>query len=586
MSRANQITVDNNGAITLTDGSGAAITLDANQTDHLLATLNGLTPAQLAALQQIADIEADTLSPRFKTLLTGIAAQKNIVAGNISNVERVRIGDERHYHFHAVPAPLPKELTSLIPKTSAQAIVGRDKDLVDLQARLFDNRQVVLVNGLGGIGKTTLAQVYVETFYNEYRHIAWISQISDNLMADVVNSGGLLLSLGIDSRGKEQEALFQEIIVSLKRISDRPNLLVIDNAGPALSRLYDTLPHQPHWHILVTSRERIYKFDLKELDFLSEDEATALFLRHYSRGQISDEAIKALVQQVDYHTLTIEILAKTAQRQRLESERLKRAIEEDLPANVNVHHAGHKIEKVRAYLESIFNLSDLSEAEIWLMKQFTCLPPEFHRYDLLQALIRPEQSRYEAVFADTLAELADKGWLLQNQANDSFKMHRIIAEVTARQHPPTLADVETLIASLTELLRIDQTRDNPIDKFQWIPFGQALLAHFTLEQAASIATLQNNLALVLQALGDYAGAKGLLEKALLSAEKNFGPEHPTTAVSYSNLATVLKDLGDYAGALPLAAKALAVFQNTLPAGHPYIATVSNIYQAIQDKIKS
>jgi len=587
MAGENRIRVDNEGNVILTEGGGAEIRLEAGQSDDLLATLNGLAPVQLAALQQVVDREAEVIGPLIKTLLSGVvAAQKNVVGGNISHVERVRIGDERHYHYHAAHTPLPKALTSLMPKTSAQAIVGRDKDLADLQARLFDHQQVVLVNGLGGLGKTTLAQAYVDTFYDQYHHIAWISHISENIRADIINTGGLLLSLGIDGRGKEQEALFHEIIVGLKRIEARPNLLVIDNADASLSGQVDYLPQPPQWHILVTSRERIDRFELKELGFLSEAEATALFLQHYRRGQISAEAIKDLVQLVDHHTLTIEILAKTAQRQRLPAGRLQRAMVDDLPARVNVGHAGGKIERVRAYLESIFNLSDLSPAEIWLMQQFTCLPPDYHPYDLLQALLRAEESQDEAIFSETLAGLTDKGWLLENRANDSFKMHRIIAEVTTGQHPPALAGVESLIASLTALLAIDQSRDNPIDKFQWIPFGRALLAHFSLEQAASIATLQNNLATVLQALGDYEGAKGLLEKALQSDEQNFGPAHPSTAVSYSNLATVLQALGDYEGALPLAAKAVAIFKNRLPAGHPYIATASNIYQAIQDQLSS
>ena len=61
-------------------------------------------------------------------------------------------------------------------------------------------------------------------------------------------------------------------------------------------------------------------------------------------------------------------------------------------------------------------------------------------------------------------------------------------------------------------------------------------------------------------LGDYEGAGGLLEKALASAEKNFGKDHPNTAVSYSNLATVLCNLGDYERALSFSKKSVEIFK--------------------------
>jgi hypothetical protein len=72
----------------------------------------------------------------------------------------------------------------------------------------------------------------------------------------------------------------------------------------------------------------------------------------------------------DYHTLTIEILAKTAKVQRYEAASLKGAIEQDLRANVAVARQGGQVEKVGAYLRSVFSLSKLNEEEIWLLKQF------------------------------------------------------------------------------------------------------------------------------------------------------------------------------------------------------------------------
>ncbi len=99
---------------------------------------------------------------------------------------------------------------------------------------------------------------------------------------------------------------------------------------------------------------------------------------------------------------------------------------------------------------------------------------------------------------------------------------------------------------------------------------------------AEIARLQNNLALVLQDLGDYLGAKELLEKSLISNEINFGTSHPTTVASYSNLALVLQDLGDYEEAKGLLEKALVSDEKNFGESHPTTAvSYSNLALVLQ-----
>ena len=98
-----------------------------------------------------------------------------------------------------------------------------------------------------------------------------------------------------------------------------------------------------------------------------------------------------------------------------------------------------------------------------------------------------------------------------------------------------------------------------------------------------LSIAENDMALVLQDLGDYAGAKQLLEKAMASDEKNFGPDHPNTVVRYSNLATVLNNLGDYAGAKQLLEKALASNEKNFGPDHPDTAmSYSNLALVLQD----
>ena len=390
-------------------------------------------------------------------------------------------------------------------------------------------------------------------------------------------------NLGIKEEGKDPQTLFIEILTRLQHIDKKPCLLIIDNADMSLGQWYDYLPHQPQWHILVTSREQIERFDKKNLDFLSEDEAVELFLSHYTRGEIDAQEVREIVSELDLHTLAIEILAKTAQLQRISPNELSNAIEKDLQSNVYVQHKGDKIEAITSYLCSIFALSHLDKDELLVLKQFSCLPPEFQRYDLLQELVDPPSDSNDATLPAIFDALQKKGWLLYHSKSDSYKMHRIIVEVIRKQAPINLSDIKGLIEKVTVKLSIDQTKDNPVDKFPWIPYGQTLLSLIPSGDIEVLPKLQNNLALVLQDLGDYEGAKVLLEKAMISAEKNFGENHPTTAVSYSNLALVLQDLGDYEGAKVLLEKAMISDEKNFGENHPTTAvSYSNLALVLKD----
>jgi len=99
--------------------------------------------------------------------------------------------------------------------------------------------------------------------------------------------------------------------------------------------------------------------------------------------------------------------------------------------------------------------------------------------------------------------------------------------------------------SISSLLSLDQTTENPIDKFQFIPFGDAVLKKIEDDISAKTAEFKNKLGSVYQDLGEYEKAHDLLEEALQSALENFGNKHPTVAVMQSNLATVYRDLGEY-----------------------------------------
>ena len=436
---------------------------------------------------------------------------------------------------------------------------------------------------MGGIGKTTLAAAYAFQYFDYYEKLVWITQSQDDIANDFIQNADLIQSLQIDTEGKQPDQLFGAILHALRNIEERPKLLIIDNALESLEQYIDLLPSQPAWHLLVTSREKIEGLHEMPLDFLSEDEAIALFQKHCSI--ITDlEQIRKLVNIVALHTLTIEILARTAQLQRPEMDQLQDALENNLKSNVKTDHSNKgKIERITSYLGTMFDFSLLSDDENWLLKQFCALPPDFHSYEFLKSLINLAASQKADVFAETLNNLVQKGWLLKEEKKDSYRIHRVMAETARHKLAISLEDIRPLSNTVSGLLYLDQTKDNPVEKFQWVPFGQACLQLLGQDENSDTSKLQNNLGLRLKDLGDYKGAKTLLEKAMLSDKKNYGEDHPTTTVSYSNLATVLQALGDYKGAKTLLEKAMHSAEKNYGEDHPTTAgRYSNLATVLQD----
>ncbi|MFZ1558310.1 MAG: tetratricopeptide repeat protein [Saprospiraceae bacterium] len=501
----------------------------------------------------------------------------NSIQGDISNVNSVDIGDKKYYITNQ-EKPIPKALTNNIPLLSKEKIIGRDAYFDKLHEILNEKKDAVLVNGFGGVGKTTIAQVYAHTYWGEYAHVAWITLNSDDFIFEMVNAPGLRESLNISAEGTHVQQLFSRMMVEINRISEKPNLLILDNAVEKLSQFKSYLPSTHEWHILVTAREEINGFTSHYLDFLVEDDAIALFKHYYTPKILTDDQITQLVKKVEYHTLTIEILAKTAQIQRFNFETLIVALQNDIKSGVQTLRSGQvKIEKITDYLSSIFSLSELNENEIWVLKNMFCLPSDYHSYDLLTEVINHTSLSKEDVFSETLTSLAQKSWLLYNEDTDSYKMHIVVAEVLKKKEIISFDDISGLVNKLSSLLHLDQNVDNPVDKFSWLPISQTLsskineIHSISNDDEITISVFLSNLGIRLRIFGDFNEAKRILIQAMKTSEKHFGNDSYQTAITYSNLACVLQDLGDFYGAKELMTLTLSIYEKHFGADHPSLA---------------
>ena len=81
---------------------------------------------------------------------------------------------------------------------------------------------------------------------------------------------------------------------------------------------------------------------------------------------------------------------------------------------------------------------------------------------------------------------------------------------------------------------------------------------FTFAHECRVATDLNNLAQILQDLGQPEATRPLQERALAIDEAAYGPDHPRVATDLNNLAQILQDLGQPEATRPLQERALAI----------------------------
>ncbi len=156
---------------------------------------------------------------------------------------------------------LQKEVSSSIPKFLTSNVhqpdvfIGREADLNAIHKHLWSAPQenlLLLVNGKGGIGKTTLAAKYYHHYADQYAHCAWV--FAEKSLSDAL----LTLALPLKVSFAPQMSNDERLLILLHKLQNLPApvLLVIDNANDLkdLQKHYQILRTCTNCHLLLTTR--------------------------------------------------------------------------------------------------------------------------------------------------------------------------------------------------------------------------------------------------------------------------------------------------------------------------------------------
>ncbi len=429
---------------------------------------------------------------------------------------------------------------------------SREAELQAIDEMLARDSCLALVNGTGGIGKTSVAAAWCARRGEQFRYILWVN-CGEATVGEALLRCGLVEQLFPPGAFPPEFSDDDRLDRLLAALCSPPvpvgrSLLVLDNAnkGQDLSRQRRRLEAfaARGWAVLLTSRAEQTGLPERKIGALPPPLARQLFLEYFQPAESeTKQLLGRLLVAIGYNTLLIEALAKhlAARRDKgkdpsLETlcEQLEQAGALRLPATdaVDVDWQNRQGHTPEALLEALFDLSGLDETDSALLLRLSLLPSEPMQPPFLYPLfgVQPD-SPEEPVFDERLAGLARGGWL-EWQAGEGYRVHPLTASAVRKRLLNGYESCTDLIERLITLLE----QEHLGIRANYTEAARSLLGWLEKEKSGRLALLTAYLADTLKELGDYREMESLLQRAF---------ELFLEAEDISNAATVISRLGEY-----------------------------------------
>ena len=526
----------------------------------------------------------------IQKLLTQIAGLSMPMLEQVDDYLRKQFGDLEE---QAPSMDLPV-LSALDDNT----FLGRDAELAEIARRFEQNEKLAILSGLGGMGKTELAVRFALTRWGGESYFVhftknWRQTVLENIAPRI---------RGLNRDGADTDRIYRDAMAELKSRS-ADELLIIDNVDQeeaSLTQLKRELS-ELHLRILITTRtDTAHKISVAQLQY---EELDRLFELHES--DVSPEEQRQLIDAVDGHTLTVDLMARALRpgRRAATADKLLHDLSDVTIRKVDTAYPGAPAQgRIIEHLKVVFRVVELGEYEQELLRYATLLPEGGMDDSLFLAPIETDME-------DALDHLIDNGWL--NFKDELLSIHPVIRKVCEEELKPSdencgdylngfIAQYDEKDYQLERLHQMAELLTKAADCLadaqgtwalnageRWRNVGDlaqtrkyCVRAMEKLEQnpasdSASLALAYNNVGLAYNDLGIHRTALDYHQKALEIRQRILSLNHRDLARSYNNVGSAYGDLGDHRKALDYKKYALKILENLFPDGHPDLATAYN-----------
>ena len=464
------------------------------------------------------------------------------------------------------------------PAAPSAEFVGREDILRDIEDIFRDEKSaVVVLHGVGGIGKSEICRKLFQTYRSEAgTRIGW-AMWRGTLRETFYGQFPDIADENIDAHWRAAQNYMRTLGEFL--------LMFVDNADD-ISDEDEARLTSLGCRFVITSRkaEHSGRVHAVAAGRLALDECRTLYRRAYVNCRADDATLNDIIKLAGRHTLAVRLLAKTQRAAHLSAAALLDKLREsgfNLAGKITYRHTPEQDNTADErgvfieHMSHIFELSRLRDMDaLRVLQGMSLLAPNTPiAFETLETWLGLDG--FDAVnFA------IETGWLEETPDGDGVLIHAVIAAVVRREAMPEETYIDAVAGRLRQAMYVGTT--------EVFTTKLPVLEHaIALERVAGSLDLQTeNYAGMLHQMGyltneqgDYASALEWFQKALRIRERVLGTDHPSTAITYHNIGTNYFAQGDYKTALDWMNKALAVFLKVLGAEHPYTDIVREYMDA-------
>lgn len=321
---------------------------------------------------------------------------------------------------------------------------GREDLITKIHEKFLSGKRALFLEGIGGIGKSELAKQYALRYKDDYENILFVTY-ETSLEKLFYDSSAIVIKNLEPEQGEEEGQYFRRKLKILQNLTDEKTLLIIDNFDADTDpRLMEFL--EGNYRVIFTTRNTHSGYSAIKVEAIHDiDILFEIFEQNYGITLSAEDRpyIEKIFEKVEYHTYTIELIAKQMEASFLGAQEMLEILSDrELRNRVSETVAGRKDRKTAfEHICSVYNVSKLSEEEKKVMMYLSMVG--------IQGIPAVRFRQWaELTSFETINQLIRKSWV-RKESGQKISLHPLVKDVVCSMLNPSVETCRSFLENIT-----------------------------------------------------------------------------------------------------------------------------------------